>query len=1262
MDRNTAKQLIENTFNYPFDEAKFRYFAINLLNDVDETKAFSYISGNYIKNSYKDHVTKYRRIGTYTDPDGDKIDVIIVHLKKEWALDRSRTMLRNFVADYLKNRDEKEAALVGYTTSDPEDWRFSYVRMEYKLEQTETGKIKVKEELTPAKRYSFLVGKNEPNHTAQAQLVDILVNDRKNPSLNDIETAFSVDAVTKQFYKDYRTHFEKIWHELDDIASKDIKIASELEIKSIDTANFAKKLMGQIVFLYFLQKKGWLGVIKDENGNFKEWGTGPKNFLHRLFKKEFTNYGNFFNDILEPLFYEALATERPKDFFSKFNCKIPFLNGGLFEPLNGYNWIETDICIDNDLIAEVFKTFDQYNFTVREDEPLEKEVAVDPEMLGKVFENLLPENMRKGKGAYYTPRTIVHYMCQESLINYLDTSINSPLERGETSQEVSGSVIPKDDIETFIREGDIILELETAIENGTKSYKSVLMDSIKDNAKKLDEALANIKVCDPAIGSGAFPVGMLTEIVKARKVLELYLSEKHTIYNLKRHCIQNSLYGVDIDPGAIDIAKLRLWLSLVVDEDDYTSIQPLPNLDYKIMQGNSLVEEFHGISLDIEKKDNEQLDVFSVDSDLDTFIDDLHKKQADFFNAEHPKDKENKRQEVESAIYNIFHNELEKKKNILPQEVKEIETDLREMTHGNKIRNFFPWKLYFADVFHEKGGFDIVIANPPYVGQKGNHKLFQVLKNHNNWKNFYERKQDLYYYFIAEGIKILNNVGIFSYIIPPYFTSAAAGKNLRQFIIDNSNILKILNLSEDFKVFSTVSINSIVLFINKRRRKKKITIDVPKSKKEFSAKFISYDSKYCTNDLDSNEWYLFKNQEIIEISIKNTLPLGLISHISPGIQSGCDKVSNLHITNFDIKNIKKNDGIFIISENEKDNLDFSLAENNFIKPCYKNSAINKYGLSHKGMCYMIITNRIIIIDNYPTIKKHLMKFKPILDDRYRNFALKNADRMGRWWYLYGYRPDTDFDNNKIVFPYRALKPTFHYLDKPFYSAMDVYYITNLRSDFSYKYILGILNSRLFKFFFEKNCKRKGKVIEFSMAPMKKVPIKIIDKVHQKPISKLVSKIISIVNENYNKPPKKGELAALCMKNDLMVYKLYELTYREVRIVDPETPFSQEEYEKFELEKAPENESIVEEIKTQTIPEVAVTSKKPVVIKPVPKKVEEPAVNILLEFTVGQHVIHPTFGEGEVQHVAGTGEQATIHVKFGKQTKKLVAGYAKLRGV
>jgi adenine-specific DNA-methyltransferase len=445
-----------------------------------------------------------------------------------------------------------------------------------------------------------------------------------------------------------------------------------------------------------------------------------------------------------------------------------------------------------------------------------------------------------------------------------------------------------------------------------------------------------------------------------------------------------------------------------------------------------------------------------------------------------------------------------------------------------------------------------IIANPPYVGQKGNKELFQIFKKHLNWTNFYERKQDLYYYFIAQGIKILNNKAILSYITPPYFAAAAAGKNLRKYIIENSNIYKILNLSEDIKVFESASINNLVLFLNKCNKDKKIIIEEPKKNTDaFLTNLIKYKSKFSTKELNSNEWYLFKDSKTFEISLKSTTPLGIISTISPGIQTGCDKVNIAHIESYNLKNLKKGEGIFVLTEKEKSHLNLNLKELDYIKPFYKNSDIFKYGCSEKNNSWIIVTNRIRKIDNYPNIKNHLLKYKPILDNRYRNFALKNADKEGRWWCMYGYRPNTDFDNKKIVFPYRGNMPIFHYLDTPFYSAMDIYYITNLRNDFNYKYVLGILNSTLFKFYFEKNCKQKGKVIEFSMAPMKKLPIKITSKKRQKPFINLVNTILATTeSEDYaENKQKQAKVKSLEAEIDQLVYKLYDLTAEEIAIVE-----------------------------------------------------------------------------------------------------------------
>jgi len=586
MNRQQAKELIRNTFESPFDKERFTFFIKNLLNKIEE-KPFSY-QGNYIPDHFKPYISKLERIGKYCDGENE-IDLLIVSLKKETSLQKARTMQRNFIAWYLKGSRGgklKDAALVAFVSPDEEDWRFSLVKMDYRFEEGPSGRVKVREEFTPARRWSFLVGKNEKSHTAQSRLVSILEDDEHNPTLKQLEEAFNIEPVTKEFFDKYRNLLICTVDALDSIVVRDPIIKKDFASKNINTIDFAKKLLGQIVFLYFLQKKGWFGVERDAG-----WGAGPNDFLRRLFNKEYGDYKNFFNDILEPLFYEALARQRDDDFYSRFNCKIPFLNGGLFEPIGGYDWVHTDIILPDELFSNTRKTpegdigdgildvFDRFNFTVKEDEPLEKEVAIDPELLGKLYEKfnaIRPDNfyeykkaLASGKknlekqfnkkfGVYYTPREIVHYMCQQSLIYYLE-------------QELQGKV-SKEDIEKLIKYGEQFTENETTallkeqlIEEGIQkgsSYKFKLPESIRKNAKFIDDKLKSIKICDPAIGSGAFPVGMMHEIVKTRNVLSAFINEEgeegRTTYNFKRECIENSLYGVDIDSGACEVAKLRL--------------------------------------------------------------------------------------------------------------------------------------------------------------------------------------------------------------------------------------------------------------------------------------------------------------------------------------------------------------------------------------------------------------------------------------------------------------------------------------------------------------------------------------------------------------------------------------------------------------------------------------------------------------------------------------------------------------------------------
>src|SRR5438552_16914214 len=319
MNQDQAPNLVRQTLTEAFDKARFRNFVLELLNQFDESKAFT-SNKTYIKDAFKNHVERFERLGTYTSPDNEKLDVLIVHLTKRSKLERARTAIRNFVADHLKQRDGKDAALVAFVSPTEKQWRFSYVKMEYGAVWKDSGKIGVETKLTPARRFSYIVGECESCHTAQTRCPGLLQDTETAPTLAQLEEAFSVDAVTKEFFRKYADLFGEIQKALDKLARKDPAIAKDFDSKNVRTADFAKRLMGQVVFLYFIQKKGWLGVEKG-----RDWGTGPHDFLRRLARAEQANYDNFFNDILEPLFYDTLATDRGHEAWCKrFNCRIPF--------------------------------------------------------------------------------------------------------------------------------------------------------------------------------------------------------------------------------------------------------------------------------------------------------------------------------------------------------------------------------------------------------------------------------------------------------------------------------------------------------------------------------------------------------------------------------------------------------------------------------------------------------------------------------------------------------------------------------------------------------------------------------------------------------------------------------------------------------------------------------------------------------------------------------------------------------------------------
>ena len=1160
MDKLQATNLIKSTFNSGFDKIKYRNFIINLLDGIDEAKEFT--CGNaYIPDSFKNYVTSYGRIGKYTDSKDAQIEVLWVKLKPDTSLERARTVQRNFIAWYLNGGRGgiiRDNALVAFYNEAVSDWRFSFVKLDVALKQDDEGKVKIVNEFTPAKRYSFLVGEQEPNHTAQARLISYLIKDY--PTVEEIEEAFNVEKVSKEFFANYKELFLQLVDNLKDIRKNDDRINYEFTLKSITEANFCKKLLGQLVFLYFIQKKGWLGVSVHSN-----WGEGDKQFLRHTFEKAVKENKNFFNDYLEPLFYDALANgERDNNYFSLLDCKIPFLNGGLFETIGGYDWVNTDIVLENEIFSNSTKTkngdigtgildvFDRYNFTVKEDEPLEKEVAVDPEMLGKVFEELLEVQDRKSKGAFYTPREIVHYMCQESLINYLCTELGVNDEEDnnehETNAEISSKIVSeshnltKQDISDFIHHSDKISQIEniaTEKENSNSKYKHILSLAIKDNAERIDKALENIKICDPAIGSGAFPVGIMNEIVRARIALVesgfLKPIKTRTTYEYKRQAIQNSIYGVDIEPGAVEIAKLRLWLSLVVDEENIENIKALPNLDYKIVCGNSLLR--------VERN------LFN-----DTLFRQLEELKPQFFNETRKSEKKRLKKEIDAII-------------------KELTKD-----------GTFDFEIYFSEVFHEKNGFDIVIGNPPYIGQKGNKDLFEPMKKH----PAFEKKMDYWYFFLFEAYRINSRNSITSFITPNYWVTAQGGKKLRSKIVNDFTILEVINFNQN-NIF-TAGIHTNVFLLKKQKPSKNI-VKYCLYNNTYDSNFIAHKKQENNFEVEQSKvysnWSGFVNflpYNILKITNKLTIAseklcddnsVGIsqkgiiagkkitdgICKINQGIVTGKDRyIDKIH-------NI--NTGVFVLNNNELNTMNLPERENQYIKDFYKNSDIKRYYINNNNKNYLIYINNIENEDrlkNLNNLYKHLLKYKEILKTRSINGVLKSAYKKGKWWALTTDRPNINFEGINIICPQRSSKNTFALSEKTFYSSADVYYISLNKENYKIKYILSILNSKLIYFWLYWLGKRKGEILELYLEPLQYIPIKKTEENIQNRFVSVVDKILAITQtDNYLKNQEKQDAVKEYEKQiDIMVYKLYDLTYDEVLYIDKEFTLSEEEYNKYEI--------------------------------------------------------------------------------------------------
>jgi type I restriction-modification system DNA methylase subunit len=780
--------------------------------------------------------TGRRQIGVASIPDQNggskKVAIYEIDVATNVDLPRNRVALRELVARSI-DQVSAHAVLAFFIQPDCDEYRLTYAARESELD-LETFEIKTRE--TAPKRFTFLLGPTEPCRTAVQRLTELAAK-RDSLTFRDVERAFSVERLNKEFFAKYKQHYQRFVDYLIDETDAPgeifgVTVAREDE-EEFDRAckplrDFVKRLLGRIVFLHFLQRKGWLGC--DPRG--EDWKDGDRDFMLHYFERaeQCGQVARFHSHWLTPLFFNALNNpERPHDLFEPTGTRIPYLNGGLFEEV-----VVAVRAIDfpENFFRDLLEFFAEYNFTIDENDPEENEVGIDPEMLGHIFENLLEDN--KDKGAYYTPKPVVQYMCQQSLIHYLCAPFAD--ENAEGAKE----------IERFIRNKDPIDPRDT------RSW-------ISRNARRIDELLDSVRICDPAIGSGAFPMGLLQEIYWIKLTLHPGAARAPT----KRAIIQQSIHGVDIDAGAVEIARLRCWLALIVDEEVPL---PLPNLDYQIMQGNSLLESFEGESLqDLDQpiqlgvrrilgSDQHELDLKAGQIELveeeATTADsrqNLAELREHYFACHDPAEKEQIRRKIDIAALHALDarldrrreelehslairraeeaNKLSRAKNYrtplavekkLTQDQTELDslegkrTRLHSLLADAKAeRPFFLWHFWFRDVF-ANGGFDIVIANPPYGADLGNANVPHLVRSY----EVAAANPESYALFIELALRVTRPTGIICMIVATGWYSGVSFKRLRRFFATATDPLNFVNLPYD--VFEDAWIDTGIFVTSKR--------------------------------------------------------------------------------------------------------------------------------------------------------------------------------------------------------------------------------------------------------------------------------------------------------------------------------------------------------------------------------------------------------------------------------------------------------------
>lgn len=878
---------------------------------------------------------------------------------------------------------------------------------------------------------------------------EVAKTEDRNAFHTHIWESFKLSSLNKKFYEGISDSFMSLTQHLQ-------KTGVEEQLAN----QFANRLHGRLLFLWFLRKKH---IINEEKGYFTR---GEKTDI------------DYYNKILSVLFFDVLNNEHHKE----FDPITPYLNGGLFDKkADGEYWLANKPTFPTGFFKNLYDHFDAFNFTTDESTPEYEQIAIDPEMLGRIFESFLATlktetgaQAKKANGAFYTPREIVSYMSRESLRQYLYTALT-----------------PDVDLKESI---DQILNMPDSVwaTSGSQSKNHAVT---VENRERILSALKNIKVLDPAVGSGAFPMGILHKILSIQERLD----PKFDAYETKLSILKTNIYGVDIDPTAIEISRLRAWLSLIVDVKDIKNVKTLPNLDFKFVCANSLI----GLNTSNQQS-------LMPEPNLKT---ELMRIRDEYYSSSRKKDKEKLQKEYIN---------------------KTIKSSFFDTEETRQLKSYKPFEIgkcasfYDPDLMHGVTAFDVVIGNPPYIRHRDLPKKYKEdLKERYVIGN---TTSDIYCYFYELGYNLLNKKGVLVFITSNKWMRSRYGEQLRVLLKSKTTLIEIADLGGG--QFESATVDTSVLVFKKETFPQGHIIRFGSSIENLSGKLLQTDLNTKAYSLaDKNIINLKTKIEEKGVKLKDWDSI----KINYGILTGRNDTKNAD---------GEKEGVFIVDEVKRNELiDKDKNSTKLLKPILRGKDIFKYGYQWQNK-YLISTHfgSHKIINDFPAIKEHLNKYESILKNR------AQVIRGDHHWMELDQNPSErymkEMGSKKIIYPNIHKEFAVAYDEEGFFVNQKCFFITggNL------KFLVGLLNSKLNFFYFKLIGASLGNAgYEISKIFVNELPIPKVTEKNKKEVVEVESLVTQILALKKTDP--KADTSALEAKIDRLVYQLYDLTKEEIAIVE-----------------------------------------------------------------------------------------------------------------